>query len=167
MVSVTHYLEVDRGVFTAENLFRFLHVLGVIVWVGGVLTVNVLQVVIGRGQDRAGQAALLRVSDLYGRAILGPAAAVTVIAGLLTAARLHVSLGTFWVAWGIAGVIVSIALGATLIRVTVAKLRQLVADNAFDDPRWPAFRRRLATLYGINLLVLVSVVWAMEFKPAL
>jgi uncharacterized membrane protein len=164
---VTHYLEVDRGVFTAESLFRFLHVLGVIVWVGGVLTVNVLQVVIGRGQDRAGQAALLRLSDLYGRAVLGPAAAVTVIAGLLTAAQLHISLGTFWVAWGIAGVIVSIALGATLIRVTIAKLRQLVADGAFDDPRWPALRRRLATLYSINLLVLVSVVWAMEFKPAL
>jgi uncharacterized membrane protein len=27
-----------------ENLFKFLHILAVIVWVGGVLTVNVLQV---------------------------------------------------------------------------------------------------------------------------
>ena len=42
------------------NLFRFLHVLAVIGWVGGVLTVNVLQLLVGRGSDRAAQASLLR-----------------------------------------------------------------------------------------------------------
>ena len=34
----------EAGRFTMENLFKFLHILAVIVWVGGVLTVNVLQV---------------------------------------------------------------------------------------------------------------------------
>jgi hypothetical protein len=30
-----------------------------------------------------------------------------------------------------------------------------------------SLQRRAATLYGINLLLLLSVVWAMEFKPVL
>src|SRR6266545_2760985 len=89
-----------------ENLLKFLHVLAVIVWVGGVLTVNVMQVLVGRGDDRAAQAALLRLGDLYGRAVIAPAAAPTLL-------------------------------------------------------------RRAATLYGINLLLLLSALWAMEFKPTL
>jgi len=48
--------------------------------------------------------------------------------------------------------------------VTNAELRQLAADGALGNPRWPALQRRAATLYGSNLLLL-SVVWAMVFKP--
>jgi hypothetical protein len=96
-------------VYTIKNLFKFLHVLAVIVWVGGVLTVNLLQILSGRGHDRAAQGALLRLSDLYGRAVIAPAAAQ-------------------------------------------------------GDPRWAALQRRAATLYAVNLLLL-SALWAMEYKP--
>jgi hypothetical protein len=43
----------------------------------GIPAVNVLQEWIGGGNDRAAQASLLRQSDLYGRAVIAPAAAVT------------------------------------------------------------------------------------------
>jgi uncharacterized membrane protein len=154
-------------VLTTLNLFRFLHVVAVIVWVGGVAAVNLLQLLAGRGQDRSDQAAMLRLSDRYGRVVIGPAAAVTLIAGLVTAAQLGVRLNTLWVAWGIVGVVVSITLGATLIRATVARLHRLASDGAVGDGPWTSVRRRLATLYGVNLLLLLSVVWAMESKPTL
>jgi uncharacterized membrane protein len=94
-----------------ENLFKFLPILAVIVWVGGVLTVNVLQVLTGRGHDRAAQVSLLRLSDLYGRAVIAPAAALTLLTGLVRVEQLDVGYGTFWVAWGIAAVIGSLAIG--------------------------------------------------------
>jgi uncharacterized membrane protein len=146
-----------------ENLFKFLHVLAVIVWLGGVLTVNLLQVLVSRGDDRAAQASLLRLGDLYGRAVIAPAAAFTLLTGVVRVEQLGVGYGTFWVAWGIVAILASIALGATLIRATNATLRRLAAD----DPRWPSLLRRAATLYGVNLLLLLSALWAMEFKPTL
>jgi uncharacterized membrane protein len=154
-------------VYTIENLFHFLHVLAVIVWVGGVLTVNVLQVALGRGQDLAAQGPLLRLSDLYGRAVIAPAAAVALITGLVLVGQEDLTLGTLWVAWGLVGLFLSLALGATLIRVTNAELRRLTAAAALDDPRRLPLQRRAATLYGINLLLLLSVAWAMVFKPTL
>jgi uncharacterized membrane protein len=150
-----------------ENLFKFLHILAVIVWVGGVLTVNVLQVLTGRGHDRAAQASLLRLSDLYGRAVIAPAAALTLVTGLVRVEQINVGFGTFWVAWGIAAIVLSLALGATLIRVTNAELRRIAADAPADDQRWPTLQRRATTLFAINLLLLLSAVWAMEFKPTL
>jgi uncharacterized membrane protein len=145
-----------------DNLFKFLHVLGVIVWVGGVFTVNVLQVLVGRGSDRAPQASLLRLSDLYGRAVIAPATALT-LTGVVRVEQIGVGYGTFWVAWGIAAIVLSIALGATMIRATNAALRRLAAD----DPQWPVLLRRAAILYAVNLLLLLSALWAMEFKPTL
>jgi uncharacterized membrane protein len=149
------------------DLFKFLHILAVIVWVGGVLTVNVLQLLTGRGHDRAAQASLLRLSDLYGRAVIAPAAALTLVTGLVRVEQIDVGYGTFWVAWGIAAIILSLALGATLIRATNAELRRVAADAPADDQRWATLRRRATTLFGINLLLLLSAVWAMEFKPTL
>jgi hypothetical protein len=69
--------------------------------------------------------------------------------------------------WGLVAVFVSLALGATLIRVTNAELRRLATAATFDNPRWPRLQRRAAILYAINLVLLVSVVWAMVFKPTL
>jgi hypothetical protein len=45
---------------TLENLFHFLRQLAAIVWLGGVLALNVLQLQVGRGQDRAALGPLLR-----------------------------------------------------------------------------------------------------------
>jgi uncharacterized membrane protein len=150
-----------------EDLFKFLHVLAVIVWVGSVLTVNVLQVLTGRGGDRAAQGSLLRLSDLYGRAVIAPAAALTLLTGLVRVEQIDVGYGTFWVVWGIVAVAGSLALGATMIRATNAALRALAAEAGPDNPRWVALQRRATTLFGVNLLLLVSAVWAMEFKPTL
>ena len=150
-----------------ESLFKFLHVLAVIVWVGGVLAVNVLQVLTGRGHDQPAQVSLLRLSDLYGRAVIAPAAALTLLTGLVRVEQIDVGYGTFWVAWGIAAVVLSLAIGATLIRATNAELRRLATDAPADNPRWPTLQRRATTLFAINLLLLLSAVWAMEFKPSL
>jgi putative copper export protein len=153
--------------YTVENLFHFLHQLSAIVWLGGILALNVLQVRLGNEQDRAAQKSLLRHSDLYGRAVIGPAAVVALLTGLVLVAQIDVPLSTFWVVWGLAGLFLSLALGGTLIRATKAELRRLTAEPTIDNPRWLARRRRAAILYAVNLLLLLSVLWAMVFKPTL
>jgi UPF0716 family protein affecting phage T7 exclusion len=110
---------------------------------------------------------MLRLSDLYGRAVIAPAAALTLLTGLVRVEQIDVGYGTLWVVWGLAAVVLSIAIGATLIRATNAHLRRVAADAAPGDPRWAALQRRAATLAAINLLLLLSAVWAMEFKPTL
>ncbi len=59
------------------------------------------------------------------------------------------------------------ALGATLIRRAGDELSTLAATAEPGDPRQIALQRRLATLNTINVLLLLTAVWAMVFKPTL
>jgi putative copper export protein len=153
--------------YTIENLFHFLHQLAAIIWLGGVLAVNVFQLRLGKHRDRAAQLSLLRLANFYGQAVIAPAAAVVLVTGLILVPQTHVSWSAPWILWGIAGILASLVLGATLIRATNAELIHLAADPAPGDTRWHTLNKRAARLYGINLIMLLSVVWAMVFQPAL
>jgi putative copper export protein len=155
-------------VSTLETLVHFLHLLAAIVWLGGVAALNILQLQVGRGPDRAALGPVLRRSDLYGRAVIAPAGVVTLFTGILLVIQDdEVSWSDLWIWWGIAGMVVSLGLGATLIRANNAGLRRLTAQPRYDDQQVSTGQRRAAVLYGINLLVLLSVVWAMVFRPTL
>ena len=161
-------VEGGEGTYTLETLLHFLHVLSVIVWFGGVLALNVLAVRVGSGPDRAAQASLLRLSDVYGRAVIAPAGILTLITGLLLIGEHDLPLSTLWVAWGLIGLLLSVGLGATLIRATQADLRSLTEHPSVDNQsRRLQRQRRAAILYAVNLLILLSIVWAMVFKPTL
>lgn len=148
----------------AYDLFKFLHVAAVIIWIGGVSTLTVLHLRLARDADAdAGQAALARASGALGRTVVGPAAVVTLLAGVATAAVGGLDMSDLWLAWGLAGIVVSVGLGATLIRRTTTALEAALTAAAPVT----ALRSRLTRLNLLNLLVLLSVVGAMVFKPAL
>jgi hypothetical protein len=58
-------------------------------------------------------------------------------------------------------------LGATLIRRSGEELSQVAATASSGDPQVLTLQQRLTTLNIVNVLVLLSAVWAMVFKPAL
>ena len=151
--------------FSSEKVFFFLHIVGVVAWLGGWTALWVLQVRFRKEQDSNVQLVLLRQSEFYGRAVVGAAAAVTLIAGLALSDREGVSFSTAWIVWGIVGLVASMALGGTVMRATTAKLEGLITTAPADDPARLATQRRLDLLNWINLLILLSVVFAMVVKP--
>ncbi len=149
---------------TFYTLFKFLHIVGAIVWIGGVVSVSIISARVAREQDGAVLAAMARQSRFYGMAVVGPAAGLTLIAGIVMIAVSGLG-APLWVIWGFATIIVLVALGATLIRRAGEELSNVAATAAPGNPRQLALQRRLATLNIINVLLLLSAVWAMVFKP--
>jgi uncharacterized membrane protein len=144
---------------------KFLHVVSAIVWVGGVIALSVLNARLARSRDANALAALSRVGGFYGQAVIGPAAALTLLAGIGTAVSGGFPMNSFWIIWGFAAILISVALGATLIRITTQQIGKLATGG--DGPQIAALQGRLALLNGINILLLLSTVWAMIAKPAL
>jgi uncharacterized membrane protein len=151
---------------TIYALFKFLHIVGAIIWIGGVIAVNIVSIRIAREQAGEVLAALSRQSRFYGMAVIGPAAGVTLLAGIVMIAVSGLGV-PLWVIWGFAALLISMALGATLIRRDGDKLSEVAATAAPGDARLSALQQRLTTLNIVNVIVLLSAVWAMVFKPAL
>ena len=151
---------------TVYTLFKFLHIVGAIIWIGGVVAVNVINARVANEKGGAALATLARQSRFYGMAIVGPAAGLTLIAGIVMIAVSGLGI-PLWVIWGFVAILVSMGLGATLIRRGGEELSQIAATAAPGDPRVGTVQQRLTTLNIVNVLVLLSAVAAMVFKPTL
>ncbi|MBA2521210.1 MAG: DUF2269 family protein [Chloroflexia bacterium] len=152
---------------TGYLLLKFLHIAAAIVWIGGTFALAVLNARVGRTGDAAAIAVFGRQSEFFGRVVIGPAMAVILIAGVAMVAQGRIGFGSLWIIWGLAGVLVSGAISGAGIGRAAGALAELRSSAGPDDPRVDAMRRRLVTLNVINLIVLLSVVWAMVFKPTL
>jgi uncharacterized membrane protein len=150
---------------TVVSAVKFLHVVAVIVWLGGVASLTVLNLRLARTASRDALSALSDASEFYGRVVVGPAAALTLLAGIATTLSAGFRFGSLWITWGFAAILLSVLLGATLIRMTTARLR--TAATAGDGAGVPVLQRRLKLLNGLNMLLLLSTVWAMVAKPTL
>jgi uncharacterized membrane protein len=147
-------------------LFKFVHVAAAIVWNGGGFTLGLINVRVARTQDRAALTLLSRQGAFFGKAVLGPAALVTLLAGIAMVISSGLSFGTFWITWGFVGIFGSFILGGVVSGRAGEKLTELVSTVDAGDPRIAALQKRLALLHAVNLLLLFSVVWAMVFKPS-
>jgi uncharacterized membrane protein len=152
---------------TTYLLLKFLHILGAIAWIGGLLTLVVLNARMGREGDAAVVASLGRQSEDLGRSVLGPAMLVTLLAGLGAAGVARFPFSSLWIVWGIVGFISSIIVGVLLVQRAAGELESAAREAGTADPRLAGLRSRLIALNAVNLLLLVSIVAAMVFKPSL
>ncbi|MGH2826158.1 MAG: DUF2269 family protein [Actinomycetota bacterium] len=153
--------------FTVYTLFKFVHVMAVIMWLGGLMTISLITARLGREQDPSAQAAMARQSAFLGQIVIGPSAGITLIAGIIMVVDSGIGFDTLWIVWGLVGVVVSMGLGATVIRKAGEQLTELAPSAGPGDPRVIALQSRLRVTGLFNLLLLVSVVAMMVFKPTL
>lgn len=147
------------------ELFKFLHIAAVIVWIGGLVAIGIINARVARHRDAPAMTALIEASAFFGRTVVAPAAVLTLAAGIVMVLSAEMTFATLWIAWGLCGIAVSLLLGATLIRRAGEELAGVAQAAGTETARISALQRRLRTLNVVNLLVLFSVVWAMVFKP--
>jgi uncharacterized membrane protein len=152
---------------TVYLLLKFVHVASVIVWVGGVFALAVLNARAAGAGEPAAQAALGRQSEQFGRTVIGPAMGLTLLAGIATAASIGYPFTSLWIVWGVVALVLSILIGVVAVRRAAEELATLARASGMNDPRVAALGRRIGMLNWLNILVLVSAVWAMVFKPTL
>jgi uncharacterized membrane protein len=146
---------------------KFVHVTAAVVSVGGFLTLTVLNARIGRAGEPAAAAALGQQSEVFGRTVLGPAMGILLIAGVWMAGQFGIPFTDLWIVWGLVGFVAFILLGVVALGRTGAELGALARSAGPNDPRVTALRQRIAVLGWLSLLVLLSVIWAMVFKPTI
>jgi uncharacterized membrane protein len=146
-------------------VLKLLHVVAVIVWVGGALTASLLTWRVAKAGDRQTLAKLLDHTGLLGRGLIGPASLLTLITGIAMVATSRLDWGALWIQWGFGGVVVHFLFGPIVLRRAGIELQHAAADH--DESRLVAARRRAGRLNTIYLAILLSVVAVMVIKPTL
>ena len=151
--------------FSLYNLLKFLHILAVIVWMGGMLVMVILSTRFRQTRDPAVMRALSEHGRFLGMTVFGPSVGIALITGIGMVQVGRLSFGAFWITWGMTGLVLSLILGGALAGRMAAKLSKQVAAGEIDAETVAATQGRIALVGILNLLVLASVVFVMVFKP--
>jgi len=152
-------------VVNAYGVLKFLHVLSVIAWIGGVVALTVLTRRIARERNREILSAWLRQATSYGQMVAGPASGIVLLTGAAMVGMAKLGFGTFWVVAGFIGIVLHILLGAVLVRKRTMELARIASSGAGDDAALLEASRKLWTVQLIYIALMALVVAAMVLKP--
>ena len=147
------------------TILKFVHVASIAVWFGGVVTLVMLNRLIVASGDDSLVKGLGRMAGAISMRLFGPAMLVAVIAGIGMVQVGDLSFGSLWIIWGIVGTVVSFVLGGVLTGGTARRLGEQIAKGQIDAAGIAATQKRLLTYALLNILMLLSIVWAMVAKP--
>jgi uncharacterized membrane protein len=151
---------------TSHELFKLLHVLGAIAWLGGGLGLLLLNRQLVRAGDLAGVATIGQQSQALGTLLFMPASLVTIASGVaMVATSSAVGFGDLWILIGFGGILASGIAQMAVAAPADRRFAALLDEHGADHPDVASAARRLSRGSMLDLGLLVVVVWAMVAKP--
>jgi uncharacterized membrane protein len=145
------------------TIFKFLHVLCAIGWVGGGLTLLAAGIMASRTADNASLFGVLGVMNRLGKVWFVPASLLTVVFGVITA-TLGGMWGELWVILGLAGFASTFFTGLLLLEPTGRKIGAMLETGQTDAA--VAAGRRLMNISKFDYTVMLVVIGDMVLKPS-
>jgi len=149
------------------GVLKVVHVLSVVVWIGGAAALAVITARLVGARDRATLAKLLPHAQRFGRTMGGPAALLVLLTGMAMIGVGRIPFRTLWVVWGFTGIVLHFVFGATIMRTRAVRFAQLLAGPQVDDASLADAGRLLRIGNMIYLLIMISVIVVMVMKPTL
>ena len=146
------------------DVLQYVHVTAAIVWVGGATLFHIIGERATATDDPARIQALLSDAEHLAKKFFMPASMTVLIFGIITTINGDISFKEPWIVGGIAGIVLSIAVGAGMIGPTSARLAQRMPTSGLDDEIRVGLNK-VRMLSRIDLLILFVVVFLMVTKP--
>ena len=148
------------------EILKFLHVLSVIVWVGGGV---MLQILLWRsnlaGPDNA--RVFNQSAEWTHQRLFMPASFAALIFGVWLVIAGGYDFADLWITLGFVGFAISAVIGMAVLGPTSKKMKELIEQRGPNDPVVTHMSRRIDLFGRIDLVVLIAVVFVMVTKPGL
>ena len=151
---------------TAYLWLKAVHVLAVTIWLGGAVTLLAITSLLSPDLDQKKLAAIAEVCDFVGARVVGPAASITILAGLLTVWIGHVKFA-LWVWGGLGSGILVLVIGLTALRLGFRRLAGLLNEPQIQTAAVADQARRIRMFGALAVTLLVVTVALMVLKPTL
>jgi uncharacterized membrane protein len=147
------------------GLLKIVHILAVVIWIGGGAALATIMAQMAKARDRAGLAALLPQAARFGPKVGGPASGVVLLTGIALVIVGKIGFAALWVSLGFAGIVVHALYGGLVMRNRSMAFAQAVTAQPADDERIARESGRFRLASAVYLLLMTAVIAVMVLKP--
>lgn len=146
-------------------VYKALHVIAAVIWVGGDVTLTTLGIVFERRRDGATLAALGKLGAWIGVKVYTPALFAVLAFGIAVVEKGNLGWGTFWIDFALAGWLVAAVVGVGFVGPELGRIDEAAQRHGPDSAEVQRRVRRLFAVFRFDTALLVLIVVVMTAKP--
>lgn len=147
------------------SIFRVVHVVVAVFWVGGGVTLTILGLKAERSSDPNEIATLADQASFIGEKFFAPAGLIVFLMGIALVINGGLGWSHFWVIAGLVGYVVTFVTGIAVLPPLSKRINELATTKDVADPETQAAIRRILLIVRVDVTVLLLVVADMVAKP--
>jgi uncharacterized membrane protein len=145
--------------------FLTIHILAVVVWIGGGLLLTVFGILAERAQDGDQLAQIARMAAFAGERIFAPAAFVVVAMGIAMVLNADLDFGQFWLILGLLGFLTTFVLGIAVLGPMAKRANAMIAEKGANHPDVQAYGSKILLIARADVAMLLVVIVDMVTRP--
>jgi uncharacterized membrane protein len=145
--------------------FKWVHVTGAVLWVGGGLTLTILALKAERSSDPAEMAMIARQAAFVGERVFAPIGLLVLGMGIAMVVNLDLDWGTSWILIGLVGYAITFLTGLLVLGPQAKRIGQLIETVGAEAAETQTAIKRILLIARVDEGVLLLVVAAMILKP--
>jgi uncharacterized membrane protein len=156
------------SIFVPNNwysLFKTIHVVVAVFWVGGGLLLVALAFRAQRANDPNEIVSIARQAAFVGERLFAPAGLIVFLMGIAMMINTNWGWGHFWVVFGLLGYAATFSVGLLVLSPLAKQITASAAENGPTAPQTLALIDRILLIARFDIAVLVLVVVDMVTKP--
>jgi uncharacterized membrane protein len=149
----------------AYLVYKSLHVLSVMIWVGGDITLTTLGIVFERRRDGGALAELGKMGAWVGTRIYTPALFAALAFGIAMVEKGNLSWGTFWLDFALVGWCIASLVGVGFVGPELGRIDKAAQRYGPESDEVARRVKRLFTVFRFDTALLILIAVDMTAKP--
>jgi uncharacterized membrane protein len=165
---VTAIFAFSSSAFVPNNwyaLFKSVHVLFAVVWIGGGALLTILALAAERKEDPMEMVTVARQAAFVGEKVFAPAGLVVFLMGVAMMLNTNWGWGRFWIVAGLLGYAITFVTGIAVLSPLAKKIERSAEQNGPTAPVTMALINRILVIARVDIAVLFLVIADMVTKP--
>ena len=151
---------------SSYQIYLALHIVAIMVWVGGDVTLTTLGIVFERKGDGEALAPLGKMGAWIGTRVYTPTLFAVFALGVVLIEKGHWGWNHFWIDFAIAGWAIATVVGIGFVGPELGRIDKAAAELGPDSPEVARRVKRLFTVFRFDTALLVLIAIDMTAKPS-
>jgi uncharacterized membrane protein len=148
------------------NIYKALHVVAVVIWVGGDVTLTTVGIVFERRGDGETLASLGKIGAWVGTRIYTPALFAVLAFGIALVEKGNLGWNTFWIDFALVGWAIAASVGVLFVGPELGRIDRAAQQHGPDSAEVGRRVKRLFTIFRFDTVLLLLIVLDMTAKPS-